>query len=325
MIARTTLVAAFVLALVVAPARPSPAQPPAGARRIAVLTPALEQAEIDAFRRTLHGLGYTEGTDLALDVRSADRKLDRLPTLAKQIVAAGPAVIVAVNTPGTQAAIGATRTIPIVMVAVGDPIATGFVRSLAHPGGNVTGISNLCGDLAAKRLALLKEAVPAARRIAVLLNPNDPITVPQVRDAEEHARVIGVEARTFPVRSTAEVRPAFERMLAWHPDAAMWLCGQQAALESPMIALAIEHRLPLMAYRSKTVRAGALLSYATETVDLFTRAAVYVDKILKGARPEDLPVEEPTKLQLTVNLKTAQAIGLTLPASVVLRADQVIQ
>ena len=177
------------------------AQQPTTSPRVGVLVPQPRGWEEKAFRQTLSGLGYSEGVNVILDVRSAEGQLARLPSLASELVRSGPHVIVAVNTPGTRAAIAATKTIPIVMVAVGDPVATGFVTNLARPEGNVTGVSNLCGELAAKRLSLLKEAVPTARRIAVMLNPDDPITNPQMKDAERAAPSIGVEVRSFPART----------------------------------------------------------------------------------------------------------------------------
>lgn len=278
-----------------------------------------------AFRQTLSDLGYSEGVNLILDVRSAEGQLARLPSLAAELVRSGPHVIVAVNTPGTRAAVAATRTIPIVMVEVGDPVATGFVSNLARPEGNVTGVSNLCGELAAKRLSLLREAVPTARRIAVMLNPDDPITTPQVKDAERAAPSLGIEVRFFPVRATAELAAVFEPMLAWRPDAVLWLCGQQFALEQRTVTLAAKHHLPVMPYRSEAVHPGGLMSYAANRAEFWRRAAIYVDKILKGAKPADLPVEQPMRLELIINLKAAKALGLTIPPSLLVWADQVIQ
>lgn len=219
----------------------------------------------------------------------------------------------------------ATRAIPIVMAEVGDPVATGFVSNLARPEGNVTGVSNLYGELAAKRLSLMKEAVLTARRIAVMLNPADPITTVQVKDVQRAAPSIGVEARLFPVRTIAELDAVFESMLAWRPDAALWLCGQQAVFEQHTVNLARKQRLPVMPCRAETVHTGALMSYAPDRAESMRRVANYVDRILKGAKPADLPVEQPTKLELFVNLKTAKSLGLTIPPSLLLRADQVIR
>jgi putative ABC transport system substrate-binding protein len=199
------------------------------------------------------------------------------------------------------------------------------VSNLARPEGNVTGVSNLCGELAAKRLSLLKEAVPTARRIAVMLNPADPITTPQVKDAERAGLPLGVEVRFFPARAIAELDSVFELVVRWRPDAVLWLCGQQGVLEQRTVTLASKYHLPVMPYRSEAVHAGGLISYVTNRAELFRRVAIYVDKILKGATPANLPVEQPTKLELVINLKTAKALGLTISPSVLLRADLVIQ
>jgi len=293
--------------------------------RIAVLVPQARGWDEEAFRKTLTDLGYREGVNLILDVRSAEGDLARLPQLATEIVNSSPRAIVAVNTPGTRAAIAGTRTIPIIMVAVGDPVGTGFVTNLARPEGNVTGVSNLCGELAAKRLSLLKEAIPSARRIAVMLNPEDPITLPQIRDAERAAPAVGVRVRMFAVRTTAELEKEMETVRQWRPDAAMWLCGQQRGLERRMIRLAQMHQLPVMPYLVSNVSAGGLIGYATNAPDLFRRAAIYVDRILKGAKPADLPVEQPTRFDLVINLQTAKTLGLVIPQSLLLRADELIQ
>jgi putative ABC transport system substrate-binding protein len=291
--------------------------------RVGVLVPTGWEPE--AFRQTLRQLGYIEGSNLVLDIRMAEGKLDRLPGIALELVKSTPDVIVAINTPGTKAAIAATRIIPIVMVSVGDPIATGFVSSLAHPGGNVTGVSNFCGELGAKRLALLKEAVPSASRIAVMLNPDDPITTMQVNDIERAAPSIGVQVRFFPARTTEQLGSTFESLLKWRPSAVLWLCGQGTGLEERTISLASKHKLPVMPYTVGAVQTGGLASYATNIPDVFRRAATYVDRILKGAKPADLPVEQPTTFELVINLKTAKALGLKIPQSLLVRADRVIE
>jgi putative ABC transport system substrate-binding protein len=301
------------------------AQQAAKVYRLGLLTPAAPQWDTREFREALRGLGYIEGANLILDVRSAEGELDQLPLLATDLVRARPDVIVAVNTPGTRAAIGATKTIPIVMSVVGDPVATGFVSNLARPGGNVTGVSNLSGELASKQLSLLKEAVPTARRIAVMLNSNDPITTPQRKDIERAAPSIGVAVHFFPARTTAELGSVFERMLKWRPDAVLWLAGQQVALEQQTLELASKSRLPVMPTRVRNTPSGGLLSYFANNAELIRRTAAYVDKILQGAKPADLPVEQPTKFELVINLKTAKALGLTIPPSLLARADQIIE
>jgi putative ABC transport system substrate-binding protein len=302
------------------------AQQSAQMHTVGVLAPHRDDAAYPALADTLRRLGYQPGKNLRLLERSAERKLERLPALAKELTDARPAVIVAINTPGARAAIDAAAgRIPIVMCIVGDPVATGFVSNVARPGGNVTGISNLTGELAGKRLALLQEAVPRSRRIAVLLNPADPITLPQVRDLERVAPSLGAEVRFFPVKAPEDLPETFRQMLAWRADAALWLSGQGVAYQPGTIKLAAQHRLPVMVTQRSDVEAGGLMSYFPDHNDLFSRCAVYVDRILKGAKPGDLPIELPTKFDLAINLKTAKAIGLAIPQSVLVRADYAVK
>jgi putative ABC transport system substrate-binding protein len=277
-----------------------------------------------AFVETLQRLGYHEGGNLRIVLRSAEGKLDRLPTLAAELVSARVDVIVALNTPGTRAAIRATKQIPIVMTEVGDPVGTGFVSNLRRPGGNVTGVSNMVGELAAKRLAVMKEAVPRARRIAALFNPEDPITAPQLRDAERAASVLKVETRFFPVKAIEDLHGTFNQMLAWRADAAVWILGQQHAFQAVSIALAASHRLPLMVATPPNVDAGGFISYTNDLVELYGRTAALVDRIFKGAKPGDLPVEQPTKFELAINVKTAKALGIAIPPPLLSRADRVV-
>jgi len=292
--------------------------------RIGVLVPATLPLEEAAFRAALRDRGYIEGESIVIDVRSADGALDRLPALAAGLVADRPHVIVAANTPGTQAALAATQTIPVVMAVVGDPVGSGFVTNLARPGGHVTGVSNLSVELAAKRLSLLKEAVAAARRIAVMLNPDDPVTLPQMRDTTRAATAVDVDIEFFPMR-LAQLDALFERMLQWRPDAALWLAGQGQVLEQRAVGLAARHQLPVMHTLRRHVEAGGFMSYFADNVALYRLAALYVDKILRGADPGDLPVEQPTKFELTINLKTAKALGLTIPPALLSRADEVFE
>jgi putative tryptophan/tyrosine transport system substrate-binding protein len=293
--------------------------------RIGVLTPAAQQWEPQAFRDGLRSLGYVEGQNIVIDVRSAEGSLDRLPELAADLAGSRPDVIVAVNTPGARAAIGSIKTIPIVMTVVGDPVGSGLVDSLARPGGNATGLSNLSGELAAKRLSILKEFVPAAQRIAILFNPQDPVTVPQIGDTEGAGPLIGVALRRFPVREIAELSVVFERLAEWRAEAAMWLAGQAGTLEQRTVEPALRARLPVMYALKRNVRVGGLVSYFADNSDLFRQTAVYIDKILKGAKPADLPVQQPTRFELTINLKTAKAIGLAVPPSMLALADEVIE
>lgn len=277
------------------------------------------------FLDTLRQLGYREDRNLRILLKTADGKLDRLPALAAELVETGPGVIVAINTPGSRAAIHATKRIPIVITATGDPVGSGFVSNMARPGGNVTGISNLAAELAPKRLALLKETVPAANRIAVLFNPKDPITAPQVHDAERVAPNLKIEVRFFAVNATGDLLDTFNQILAWRADAAMWLLGQQHGFQTMSIELAARHRLPMMVGLRPNVEAGGLISYNTDIDEVYRRTAVYVDRILKGAKPGDLAVEQPTKFELAINLKTANSLGLVVPQSVLLQASRIIK
>ena len=319
---RSFMLAAATLLAPVAARGQSAAQ---AVRTVGVLTPHLADRNYAAFPETLRALGYEEGRNLRLLVRSADMNYERLPALARELVKERVEVIVAINTPGVRAAIQATKSIPIVMTIVGDPVGTGFVSNLARPGGNVTGISNMSGTIASKRISLLKELVPGMKRVAVLLNPVDPVTRPQIRDVERDAPALDVEARFFPVKAATELPETFRQMLAWKADAALWLSGQGTAFQPGTIALALTHRLPVMVSQRIDVEAGGLLSYFPDHAELFRRTAMYVDRILKGAKPGDLPVELPTKFELAINLRSARAIGLAVPQPVLLRADRVIE
>lgn len=292
---------------------------------VGVLTPHLLDPDFPGLAEQLRELGYEDGRTIQLLVRSADAKLDQLPKLAAELVAAKVDVIVAINTPGSSAAINATKDIPIVMGVVGNPIATGFVSNLARPGGNVTGISNLSGELASKRLQLLKEAVPAARRVAVMFNPDDPVTAPQIQETQAATRPLDLDVRFFPVRNQPTLSSAFKELIDWRAGAALWLAGQAHAFMPGTIEVATQHRLPTMLPLAHDVRAGGLISYYPDHRELFRRVAVYVDRILKGAKPGDLPVEQPTKFRLVINLRTARALGLTIPPTMLTRADEVIE
>lgn len=296
-------------------------------RSIGLLVPSRLQAmnEYPVFVETLRKLGYREGENLRLLAKEAEGKLDRLPSLARELVDARVGVIVAFNTPGAHAAIDATRQIPIVITHVGDPVGSGFVTNLARPGGNVTGVSNMAAGIAPKRMAILKEAMPSAKRIAVLFNPRDPITAPQVRDLESAAAALAVEVRLFPVREPQELPDTFTRIMAWKAHSAMWLFGQHQLFQAMTIRLAAQHNIPVMVANASDVEAGGLISYRTDDAEVNRRTAAHVDRILKGVKPGDLPVEQPTKFELAVNLKTAKMLGLTIESSVLLRADKVVE
>ena len=293
-------------------------------RLIGVLTP-VDSPTFPAFVDVLRGLGYEDGKNAKLLIRSANSNYERLPALARELVDAKVEVIVAINTPGARAAIDATKQIPIVIAEVGDPVGSGFVKNLSRPGGNVTGVTNMIGELASKRLSILHELVPGAQRIAVLLNPVDPVNEPQIRDVKQAAPKLGVEVRFFPVKAPANLPETFKAILAWRAKAAIWLLGQPLKFQPGTIALAREHRLPVMVASSYDVEAGGLISYRPDSSELYRRAATYVDKILKGAQPGQLPVERPTKFELVINLRTAKALGLKIPSSLLARAERVIE
>jgi len=292
---------------------------------VGVLTPHRDDPNWPVFFDTLKRLGYREGQNLTLIFDSAERKQERLPALAAELVKENPEVIVAVNTPGSRAAIRATKTIPIVMTIVGDPVGMGFVTNLARPGGNVTGISNMSGQFAAKRLQLMKELVPPAKRIAVLYNPVDPITAPQRRDTGKAASRLGVETRDFPARNEEELAAAFKEIQAWRADAGLWLSGQGTSMQPATAKLSLQYRIPVMVTQRVDVERGGLISYFPDHAELFRRTAEYVDMILKGAKPGELPVEQPTKFELAINLKTAKAIGLDVPRELLVQADRLVK
>jgi putative ABC transport system substrate-binding protein len=292
---------------------------------LGILTPHRSHAGWPAFFETLRRLGYEDGRTLKIVTRSAEGKLERLPGLAAELVAIRPDLILAINTPGSRAAAAATKDLPVLLADIGDPVGEKLVASLARPGGNVTAISNQGAEFASKRLAVMKALVPAARRIALILHPDDPVTRPQRLDAERAAPALAIEIGYFEARGVADLDPAFERMAVWKADAALWLAGQTAPMQPRSAELAAAHRLPTMLIGRDFVVAGGLISYWIDQHEVFRRAAHYVDKILKGAKPADLPVEQPTKFELVVNLKTAKALGLIVPTDILLQADEVIE
>lgn len=279
----------------------------------------------EAFVKRLNELGYVEGQNLIIEFRNAEGKLDQLPDLAAELVRLRVDVIVAGAARAIQAAKQATSTIPIVMAAVGhDPIALGFVASLARPGGNVTGVSALQPELTAKRLELLKEAVPKVSRIAVLW---DTPASDQLRTAEGAARTLGIELQPLELRNPPyDFESAFRIAASGRAGALLVLLSPILARERGRIAeLAVKHRLPAISALPEFAEAGGLMTYAANVVEMHRHAAIYVDRILKGARPADLPVEQPTRFEFVINLKTAKALGLTLPQSLFIRADRVIE
>jgi ABC-type uncharacterized transport system substrate-binding protein len=296
-------------------------------RLVGLLTPSDPDGRRRALLQGLEKLGYREGQNIALEVRSADSKLERLPSLATELVHTGAEVIVTLQTPGTQAAIDAKTKIPIVMALVGDPVGSGFVPNLNRPGGSVTGVSNAAGHIAGKRLAILKQALPAARRIAVFTHPDDPIRIPQLREVEEASGTLGVETKVF---SVVESRDDIERAIAaaveWKADAVFRILAQAGVPFAKFQAESLlRHRLPGMLATRIDVENGGLMSYYADPSEHWNQVAGYVDRILKGANPGDLPVALPTRFQFVLNLKTAQTLGLAIPPGVLAIADEVIE
>ena len=280
-----------------------------------------------AFMRGLSELGYVEGQSFVIERRFAEGRFERLPELARDLLAWKPDVLLVSTTPANAAARSATATVPIVMVAVADPVGAGLIRSLARPGGNVTGVTNIGAELAGKRLEILKEMVPGAARIAVLINPDDPNAKLQLDQAGLAARNLAVElAPILHVRGADDLARAFDAARAGRATAALRMIDPlSTALREPTVSLAAEHRMPVFYPFREDVTAGGLISYGTSLPDQYRQSAMFVHKILSGASPADLPVEQPTRFELAVNLKTAKALDLAIPTSILLRADEVIE
>jgi putative ABC transport system substrate-binding protein len=283
-------------------------------------------ARVEAFRRGLRDLGYVEGRNLAIEFRWAEGHADRLLVLATQLVKLKVDMIVTQGTEATIAAHRATTTIPIVVTVISDPVGTGLVRSLARPGGNVTGLTDIAEEVAGKRIEVLRQAVPGVTRIAVLWNPANASSGPQMKDMEAAGRQLGLSVRSIEVRDVSQLDGSFATAaqdragaVVVLPDAALFGRRDQIA------QLAVSHRLSSLAWTPEFTKSGCLMSYGPNVVEMHRRAATYVDKILKGTKPSDLPVEQPTKIELAINLKTAKALGLTIPQSLLQRADQVIE
>jgi putative ABC transport system substrate-binding protein len=284
----------------------------------------------DAFRQGLRDLGYVEGRNVVVEFRDAEGKVDRFPALAAELVALKVDVIVAEGgTLGPRVAMQATRTIPIVFAGAGDPVGSGLVTSLARPGGNVTGLSGIGPELIGKRLELLKQAVPGVDRVAVLRQPvalGERTANDMLKAADVAARALGVQPQFIEARDPADLGRAFSDMSSARAGALTVLPANMFLREHRrLVDLAAKSRLPAVYTSREFVDAGGLMSYGASQPDLFRRAATYVDKILKGAKPGDLPVEQPTKFELVINLKTAKVLDLTIPRSVLAQADEVIQ
>jgi len=322
-----------VLALLALGAAPLAAEAQQAARvaRIGYLSPNLAASPYlrDAFLQGLRDLGYVEGRNVVIEYRDAEGKLDRLPALAAELVALKVDVIFAPNTLAAVPAKQATRTIPIVFAVAGDPVGSGLVTSLARPGGNVTGLSNLALELVGKCLELLKQAVPGVSRISVLWHPGafpERTEKDMLKAADVAARVLGVQPQFLEARGPQDFDRTFSDMTRERAGALTVLPSNMFISERRrLVELAAKNRLPAVYPWKEFVHAGGLMAYGPNYDDLFRRAVTYVDKILKGTKPGDLPVEQPTKFELVINLKTAKALGLALPQSLVQRADEVIQ
>ena len=304
----------------------------AGIRRIGFLagrsrsTPSSPDVFYDAFVDQLRKLGLAEGKDLAIEWRFADGKYERLPQLASELVKINVDVIVTHSSQGTRAAQHATSTIPIVMIAVGDPVGSGFAKTLARPGGNITGLALMVTDLTSKQVELLKTLLPDASRVAVLLNPSNKATMSQdLKNIQGSAKQLGLAIVPVRARTEEEIRKGFAEMTRKGADAVVitgdaFFAGQPALLAE----LALARKLPSIGWYRDHVKAGVLMSYGTDTAFLYRAAALYVDRILKGANPAAMAIEQPTRLHLAINRRTARAIGLAIPADLLVRANEVI-
>jgi len=326
---RAFAVVAFLLAIV-AIVGPVDAPPAARVPKIGLLLPGTAAAaarNVEAFRQGLREAGYVEGKTFMLEIRYGDGDSARLPALAQELVSLKPEVLVASTDPAVAAARRETRTIPIVMAFSTDPVGTGFVTSLARPGGNVTGLSNIGSEMSGKRLALLKEAVPGLSRVALLWNPDVRGAVLEYKEVEAVARSLRLELQSVEVSSIADLDRAFEAMTSQRAQGLLLLAGNPVTVARRVETanFALQHGLPSMFPTREYVDLGGLMSYGPSVRAMFNRSAAYVGKILKGTRPADLPVEQPTKFELMINRKTAKAILLTVPPSLLQRADQLIQ
>lgn len=280
----------------------------------------------DAFRAGLRELGYIEGRTIRIEYRYADGAVDRLPALAAELVRLNPTMFVAAPVPAVLAARKVTATIPIVMANSADPVAFGLVQSLSRPGGNVTGLTNFAEDLAAKQLDILRELLPRVARLGVLVNVTNPLHVPQWQQTETAAAKAALSLVRFDYRVPDDLERAFAEFVREKVDAVLVPPDVSFAAQRARIAeLATKARLPSIYFSRISAEAGGLLSYGPNVAENYRRAAVFVDKILKGAKPADLPVERPTKIELVINLKTAKALGLAVPPTLLVRADEVIE
>jgi putative ABC transport system substrate-binding protein len=319
---RRRIIAGLLLSFV-APLAAEAQQPPGKFARIGLLGDVPSFLD-DAFRQGLRELGYVEGQNVTIEHRSPEWKYERLPGLAADLVHLKVDVIVAASPAATEAAKRATSTIPIVFTVSGDPVADGLVASLARPGGNITGLATISPELLGKQLEILKGVAPKVSRVAILQNPNTHRGV--LRQAEGAARGLGVQLLSLEARTPSEIETAFATMRSQRANGILVLRDAVFRAQRHQItALAAKNRLPAVYGLREEAEAGGLIAYGASVPQLYRRAATYVDKILKGAKPADLPVEQPTTFELVINLKTAKALGLTVPPSLLHRADQVIE
>jgi putative tryptophan/tyrosine transport system substrate-binding protein len=281
---------------------------------------------LNAFRDGMREHGYVEGQNLSIDVRWPKGSFDQDPSVVAELVSGNVDVIVAWATPTVISVRRATSTIPVVMVSVGDPVGSGFVASLARPGGNITGVSNITADLSAKLVELLVELVPGMKRVGVVGNLNNPNVALQLRETEDAVRKLGLQSQIVEARTPEEFERAFARLSAASVNGVVLLADPSTIEQGQKIAeLAHTARLPTAFQRRENVEVGGLFSYGGSIINQFRHAAYYVDQILKGVKPAELPVEQPIKFELVINLKTAKALGLTIPQTLLVRADEVIE
>jgi putative tryptophan/tyrosine transport system substrate-binding protein len=328
LISRRAFVVAATVGLLAAP-RAAGAQPVGKAHRIGFLgnsTATLEANLVGPFRDGLRELGYIEGRDLAIEYRWAEGQYERFPALIAELIASRVDVIVTAGTPAALAVRRATTDIPLVMIAVGDPVGSGLVKSLARPGGNLTGLVSIAPDLEGKRLELLTEVVPKLAYVAFLLNPANPFHVTSERQARAAAKTLHLKVEFFPVRAETEFDRVFQAMSGHRPGALVMLADRLFLHHRTRIVdFAARHRLPTVYAYTELVEAGGLMSFGPSYPGMHRRAAYFVDRILKGASAADLPMEQPSKFELFINLKTARALGLVIPQPILLRADDLIQ
>jgi putative ABC transport system substrate-binding protein len=289
-------------------------------------TPALEAKLVGSFRDGLRDLGYEEGRNIRIEYRWAEGRYERLPQLIAELIAAKVAIIVTAGTPASLAVKKATTSVPLVMVAVGDPVGTGLVASIAHPGGNATGLTSITPELEGKRLELIKDMVPNMSRLAVFWNPANAYQLADEKEVEAAAAVLNVPLLALAVRTAEELDGAFAAILAKRADAVLVLADRVFLHNRErIVGFLVKNRLPAMNAYRELVEAGGLMSFGPSYAVMHRQAATYVDKILRGAKPADLPVEQPAKFEFVVNLKSAAALGLTVPPSILLRADEVLE